>query len=122
MDKVGASKTDLKEFTDLHEILLHNTNESSWLLIDNKVFDVTEFKHPGGKSILRQNTGQDATVQFEDIGHTDKAFEDMEDLIIGYYKPEDDDDGGDLKGHSQGDSSIMFYLFVAIILGFGYYL
>ena len=42
-------KPKSKTFTDLNEIFEHNTKESLWLLIDNKVYDVTNFKHPGGK-------------------------------------------------------------------------
>ena len=38
-----------RKFTDLDEILQHNTKESLWLLIHGKVYDVTNFKHPGGK-------------------------------------------------------------------------
>lgn len=53
MTESGPSKRsgnkELKVFTDLNEIFQHNTKESVWLLIDNKVYDVTEFKHPGGK-------------------------------------------------------------------------
>ena len=36
-------------FTELNDIFEHNTKESCWLLIDNKVYDVTNFKHPGGR-------------------------------------------------------------------------
>ena len=43
---------ELKVFTELNDIFEHNTKESLWLLIDNKVYDVTDFKHPGGKQIL----------------------------------------------------------------------
>ena len=46
-----------RKFTDLNEIFEHNTKDSLWLLIDNKVYDVTNFKHPGGKQILLQNAG-----------------------------------------------------------------
>ena len=56
-------------------------------MIDNNIYDCTNFKHPGGKQILQNNAGQDATTQFEDIGHTEKAFKLMEDLYIGQYKP-----------------------------------
>ncbi len=38
-----------RKFTDINEVFEHNTKESLWLLIDNKVYDVTNFKHPGGK-------------------------------------------------------------------------
>ena len=48
---------ELKVFTELNDIFEHNTKESLWLLIENKVYDVTDFKHPGGKQILLQNAG-----------------------------------------------------------------
>ena len=83
-----------KVFTQLDEIFEHNTKDSCWLLIDNKVYDVTKFKHPGGKQILLQNSGQDATTQFEDIGHSERADEYLKELYIGDFKPEDDGDVG----------------------------
>jgi L-lactate dehydrogenase (cytochrome) len=48
-------------FKDLSEIFSHNTKESLWLLINNKVYDVTNFKHPGKMAVLLMNAGQDAT-------------------------------------------------------------
>ena len=80
-------------FTNLDDIFKHNTRDSLWLLIDNKVYDVTNFKHPGGMPILVQNSGMDATTQFEDIGHRN-ADKHMPDLLIGEYKY---DDGGQEK-------------------------
>ena len=44
----------------------------------------------GGKEILVQNAGMDATTQFEDINHSVRAFKDMEELYIGdFVNPED---------------------------------
>ena len=48
---------ELQVFKELGPIFEHNTKESIWLLIDSKVYDVTNFKHPGGKQILLQNAG-----------------------------------------------------------------
>ena len=90
-----------RKFTDLNEIFEHNTKESLWLLIESKVYDVTNFKHPGGKQILLQNAGQDATTQFEDISHSSKADEYMKDLYIGDFEPEDD--GNNSKGGILGN-------------------
>lgn len=39
-----------------------------------------------------QNSGMDATVQFEDINHSKKATEIMKDLLIGEFKMEGDDE------------------------------
>nr|ATI22173.1 delta-5 desaturase 4 [Brachionus koreanus]QBO56253.1 fatty acid desaturase 5/6-2 [Brachionus koreanus] len=40
--------------------------QNKWIVIDNNVYDVTNFskKHPGGKVILLNNVGQDATDAF----------------------------------------------------------
>ena len=92
-----TAPAEKKTFTKLDEIFEHNTKDSCWLLIDGKVYDVTKFKHPGGKQILLQNAGQDATTQFEDIGHSEKADEYMKDLYIGDFVPEDDTPDDKLK-------------------------
>ena len=36
----------------LEEIADHSKPKDLWLLIHNKVYDVSEFKHPGGNEIL----------------------------------------------------------------------
>ena len=56
----------------LEEIAKHNTKESLWIIIDDYVFDVTNFNdHPGGKKILLKYGGQDATEAFDDAKHVD---------------------------------------------------
>ena len=40
-----------RKFTDLNEIFENNTKDSLWLLIDSKVYDVTNYHHPGGKQV-----------------------------------------------------------------------
>ena len=54
-----------KQFS-LEEIALHNSRTDCWLLINEKVYDVTMFinSHPGGSAIL-QGCGQEATLLFE---------------------------------------------------------
>lgn len=42
----------------MNEIFKHTTKESLWILIDNKVYDVTNFKeHPGKMTVLLNNAG-----------------------------------------------------------------
>ena len=57
-------KAAKKVFTRFSEISSHATPESLWLLIDDRVYDVTDFRHPGGKKILQMNAGKDATKAF----------------------------------------------------------
>ena len=120
-----SGEKELKVFTDLNDIFQHNTKESVWLLIDNKVYDVTDFKHPGGKQILLQNAGQDATTQFEDIGHSKKAERQMEDLIVGTFDCGEQEDGGlDKKPLAEQETNPVLQaglvlLFIAVV-GFLY--
>lgn len=48
------------------EVLRHNKENDAWLILKNKVYDVTEFLqlHPGGKKILLNRIGEDATSYF----------------------------------------------------------
>ena len=47
------------------ELKKHNKPDSRWLLIENKVYDITTWckKHPGGAKILGHFSGEDATVR-----------------------------------------------------------
>ncbi|KAI9916346.1 hypothetical protein PsorP6_018143 [Peronosclerospora sorghi] len=70
--------TEKKEFT-LDDVKPHNTAEDCWMVIREggirKVYDVTAFldDHPGGPEIMVDVAGQDATDEFEDIGHSNDA-------------------------------------------------
>ena len=50
----------------MQEVSRHNSKKDCWMVIHNKVYDVTRFvsRHPGGSSIL-QGCGKDATKLFE---------------------------------------------------------
>lgn len=45
------------------EIAIHNNEKDCWIIVDGKVYDVTDYidEHPGGDAILN-NAGGDATV------------------------------------------------------------
>ncbi|KAI0762848.1 FMN-dependent dehydrogenase-domain-containing protein [Fomes fomentarius] len=53
----------------LHEVSKHNSSSSCWVIISNKVYDVTEFlpEHPGGAKIILKYAGKDATSAYEPI-------------------------------------------------------
>lgn len=49
----------------LAEVAMHSEAGDCWMVIDNKVYDVSEYQtHPGGEAIL-EGCGQDATELFE---------------------------------------------------------
>ena len=56
------------EYT-LEEIAKHNTDESRWIVVDNLVYDVTEFinHHPGGKGPFQKYAGTDASAKFKTV-------------------------------------------------------
>jgi cytochrome b involved in lipid metabolism len=53
-----------------------------WVLIDNKVYDLTEFGHPGGNEILMDDHGIDRLDEFESI-HSPAAKKQMVKFLIG---------------------------------------
>lgn len=60
----------------LEEVKRHEHPDDLWMIIYNKVFDITLFAqdHPGGKEVLFDCGGVDATEPFEDVGHSDDAL------------------------------------------------
>ncbi|CAM0140567.1 hypothetical protein VKS41_006586 [Umbelopsis sp. WA50703] len=58
------------------EISKHNTDKDAWVIVDGKVYNVTEFlsEHPGGKKILLKSCGKDATAQFKNF-HNDSVLD-----------------------------------------------
>ncbi|KAG5603592.1 hypothetical protein H5410_025084 [Solanum commersonii] len=73
-----------KLFT-MEEASEHNTKDDCWVIIDGKVYDVSSYldEHPGGDDVLLGVTGQDATDEFEDAGHSKSARDLMEKFFIG---------------------------------------
>ena len=68
---------------------------------DNKyyVYDVTEYSidHPGGDEIMRDNSGTDATEEFNEIGHSASAMEELVSHRVGVLH---EDDAAELESKS----------------------
>ena len=58
-----STKTQSAEYTR-GEVALHKTPQDLWIIIDGKVYDVTNWlkHHPGGKRVIQHYGGEDATV------------------------------------------------------------
>ena len=70
------------------EFETHDHKDSLWILVQGKVYDVTNFKnHPGSFEKLLQNTGKDATKEFDKVGHKAGAIKQMEKFYIGNIDP-----------------------------------
>ncbi|KAJ3266106.1 hypothetical protein HDU77_002593 [Chytriomyces hyalinus] len=63
----------------------HNSRKSTWLVVENEVFDCTKFleEHPGGEEVIMENAGFDATDAFDEIGHSDDAKDLLKSMKIG---------------------------------------
>eukprot|EP00009_Paramoeba_aestuarina_P001579 CAMPEP_0201516598 /NCGR_PEP_ID=MMETSP0161_2-20130828/7894_1 /ASSEMBLY_ACC=CAM_ASM_000251 /TAXON_ID=180227 /ORGANISM="Neoparamoeba aestuarina, Strain SoJaBio B1-5/56/2" /LENGTH=80 /DNA_ID=CAMNT_0047913793 /DNA_START=60 /DNA_END=302 /DNA_ORIENTATION=+ len=76
-----------KEFA-LEEVAKHDDVKDCWLTIHGVVYDVTKFldDHPGGDMVLLDVAGGDATVEFEDIGHSSDAKKMLDQYKVGVLK------------------------------------
>ncbi|KAI1214439.1 FMN-dependent dehydrogenase-domain-containing protein [Annulohypoxylon truncatum] len=74
----------------LAEVSEHNTQDSCWMVLHGKVYDITSFvpKHPGGRSILLKNAGQDASRAFDSV-HPVEILEEYltPDQVLGTIEP-----------------------------------
>jgi len=54
-----------REFTR-KEVAQHNKEDDCWIIVDDEVFDMTKFlaDHPGGKKVVLNVAGQDASKEF----------------------------------------------------------
>ncbi|XP_031639588.1 cytochrome b5 [Contarinia nasturtii] len=78
------SETTVKTYS-LAEIAKHNSNQTTWIVIHNNIYDVTKFlnEHPGGEEVLLEQAGKDASESFEDVGHSTDAREMMKRYKVG---------------------------------------
>lgn len=72
--QLESNKTSSKQFT-VDEVAAHNKNDDCWVIIRDKVYDVSKFleDHPGGADSIMLYAGGDATEQFE-IMHADSIL------------------------------------------------
>ncbi|KAI9513940.1 hypothetical protein NQZ68_038342 [Dissostichus eleginoides] len=84
-------ETESVKLFRLSQIEEQNSFKSTWIIINNSVYDVTKFleEHPGGEEVLREQAGGDATESFEDVGHSSDAREMARGMLIGELHPDD---------------------------------
>ena len=80
----SATKDNGKKLFTMEEIKKHNTEEDVWIIVNNKVYDCTDYLelHPGGIDSITINAGTDATEDFTAI-HSTKATKMLERYYIG---------------------------------------
>lgn len=78
------------------QVSLHKSRNDLWIIVHGKVYDVSSFlsEHPGGEEVLLEHAGTntflsliivgtDASVAFEDVGHSAGAREMLKEYFIG---------------------------------------
>ncbi|KAF0711806.1 Aste57867_5064 [Aphanomyces stellatus] len=62
----AAASKDKKAYT-WQEVAKHNHAGSAWMIVRNKVYDVTQWvdKHPGGREMVLIHSGREATDSFD---------------------------------------------------------
>ena len=75
------------EMIRLDEVSYHCTKEDGWMVIYDKVYDVTEYlergSHPGGEDVMMEYLGYDATMAFRGVGHSKGALRMLEKYVVG---------------------------------------
>eukprot|EP01001_Neometanema_parovale_P013320 NODE_9693_length_630_cov_88.163708_g9426_i0.p1 GENE.NODE_9693_length_630_cov_88.163708_g9426_i0~~NODE_9693_length_630_cov_88.163708_g9426_i0.p1 ORF type:complete len:132 (+),score=12.46 NODE_9693_length_630_cov_88.163708_g9426_i0:108-503(+) len=61
------------------EVAQHSTSDSCWIVLDNKVYDVSDFlnDHPGGRGPILAHAGKDASATFHaqhDVSYIDNTL------------------------------------------------
>ncbi|CAN9507077.1 unnamed protein product [Ophioblennius macclurei] len=79
------------KYYTLEDIQAHNMSNDTWLIIHDKVYDITSFleEHPGGEEVLLEQAGADASESFEDVGHSMDAREMLEQYYVGEVHMDD---------------------------------
>lgn len=83
----GNTKSNKSNEYTLEEVAKHKTKGDAWIVIHNKVADITKWipNHPGG-DIIMKGVGKDATKLFDSVGHDDYANKILKKYQIGTLK------------------------------------
>lgn len=78
-----------KRFYTLEEVKRHDSLPDLWMIIYNKVYNVSSLvhSHPGGPASILECGGIDATEVFEDVAHSDDALRMLGPHCIGDINP-----------------------------------
>lgn len=83
----NPNETSTIKQLNMTEVATHNTKDSCYLVIQNKVYDVSSFisKHPGGQQKIISNCGKEVSGLFASI-HSNAAWDLLKNYQIGEIK------------------------------------
>lgn len=90
VDTKRSLPVTIKALFTLEEVADHCSPESAWIILWDRVYDVTKFanEHPGGEDIIYEHEGRDATMAFNEVNHSKDAHLLMNQYCIGSLIPE----------------------------------
>ncbi|KAK3319754.1 cytochrome b5-like heme/steroid binding domain-containing protein [Cercophora scortea] len=70
------------------QVKAHNTEAEAWIVLHGSVYNATPFleDHPGGRDLILDLAGQDATEVFEEAAHSSDARDILPGLLVGSLK------------------------------------
>lgn len=85
-DRIPAQTREKRGYT-LAEIAKHKTIDDVWIIVDGKVYDVTDYvpEHAGGDAILN-NAGADSTAGFKGPQHPASVWDVLALYHIGHVE------------------------------------
>jgi len=106
----------------------HNTQEDVWMVIHDKVYNVTKYldDHPGGEEVLMDRAGQNATEDFEDVGHSRDARKQLDKFEVGELAPSErvgstSKGGGGGSGEGGGAMPLILVSVLVAVVGAAYF-
>eukprot|EP00238_Polyblepharides_amylifera_P003040 CAMPEP_0196587688 /NCGR_PEP_ID=MMETSP1081-20130531/58279_1 /TAXON_ID=36882 /ORGANISM="Pyramimonas amylifera, Strain CCMP720" /LENGTH=99 /DNA_ID=CAMNT_0041909939 /DNA_START=227 /DNA_END=526 /DNA_ORIENTATION=+ len=80
------------------EVAKHNTREDVWVILKDKVYDVSSYveEHPGGDAILN-HAGEDSTAEFYGPQHPSRVFDMIDEFYVGDLVKDRSDESGAKK-------------------------
>ncbi|KRX05693.1 Cytochrome b5-like heme/steroid binding domain [Pseudocohnilembus persalinus] len=81
------------------EIANHTQKDDCWVVMNNIVYDVTDFldKHPGKPETILQRAGKDVTKSFQAMYHSQKACRQAVEYAIGIVDPKSKPQEGQIE-------------------------
>lgn len=83
----GGNLSESLVALSLSKISEYNSQEDCWLLINNKVYDVTSYinSHPGGRAEIIQGCGKDATNLFDTKGNKGSSHSSTASFLLNFF-------------------------------------
>ncbi|KAK3690289.1 cytochrome b5-like heme/steroid binding domain-containing protein [Podospora appendiculata] len=74
------------------QVKAHSTEAEAWIVLHGSVYNATPFleDHPGGRDLILDVAGQDATEVFEEAAHSSDARDILPGLLVGRLKEYND--------------------------------